>query len=251
MPSTSQSVARAFEIFEVFKNEKRALSSSDLCLKTSVPKSTMVALLKTLTDLKMVSLDRKTSTYFPTANFSELGRWLAASRLYPQHLMDTLEDLAVKTRETITLAAYQDMELELVHVLKSPNAISFSAQKGQRFPLWGTALGYAYLSSLTDTRIRNLYRRSIDRKIIDSEILPIKQAMHEVQLVRKNKVAIADGAVFSDATAISINTGLENNGRALLIAIAGPTSRLRPQLTHLTQSLTKAVISLQSQPLYF
>lgn len=226
MASTSQSVARTIELFRLFAEERRALTTVDIAERLKMPRSSCAALLKTLFDLNMISTDRRNSSYFPTAEFAELGAWLNASSLYPESLLAALDKLALATHETITLAAYNDLMLELVYVNKSRQAISFSAERGQKFPIWGSALGTAYLTRLDTPQIKALHRRSVDRKIISEEDTPLDKILSDVEEARRHGYAFAKGAVFPDASAITRDTGIENNGRPLIVAIAGPTNRL-------------------------
>lgn len=166
MSSTSQSVDRTIRLFQAFARERRALASQEIAATIDAPRSSCAALLKTLTDLGMISIDRRTATYFPTARFAELGAWIADGSIYPHELLDMLKRLAATTGETVTLGAYHDLEVELVRVERSEQAISFSADRGQKLPLWGSGVGTAYLSRLDNGQIRTLYRRCADRRMI-------------------------------------------------------------------------------------
>ena len=227
MSSTSQSVNRAIELFRLFAEQKRALSAIEIANMIKAPRSSCSALLKTLSDLNMISIDRRTSSYLPTAEFAELGAWLSSRALYPDELLTCLDAVAEATNETVTLSAYQDLWLELVHVNRSRQAISFAAERGQRFPVWGSAVGTAYLSGLDTPKIRSLYRRAEDKRLIDPRMHHLDEILHKVEAACELGYAAVEGGVFPDAAAVAVRTGYENNGRALIAAIAGPTSRMK------------------------
>ncbi|MEM1104175.1 MAG: helix-turn-helix domain-containing protein [Pseudomonadota bacterium] len=226
MASTSQSVRRAFEVFKLFASERRSLSTIEIAESLGAPRSSCAALLKTLFDLNLLSMDRRASRYFPTAEFAELGAWLNADELYPPNLLSSLEALSAETGETVTLAAYNDLMIELVDVFSSRQAISFSAEKGQRFAVWRSALGTAYLTRLDTAQIRALYKRSLDRRVIANDEIDIENVIETVSQARRAGYAFAKGVVFPDASAMACDTGLDNNGRPLIFAIAGPTERM-------------------------
>lgn len=206
-----------------------------------MPRSSCAALLKTLFELNMVSTDRRKSSYFPTAKFAELGGWLSAENLYPESLLLALQTLAEETGETITLAAYNDLMLELVHVKKSRQAISFSAERGQKFPVWRTALGTAFLANRDNSQIKTLYRRAVDRRQILENEFTVEEILWEVDRARELGYAFARGIVYPDGSAIARNTGLENNGRQLIVAVAGPTHRLETKVRDIGHLLIETI----------
>lgn len=243
MPSTSQSVRRAFEVFRLFAKEQRSLSTIEISESLSAPRSSCAALLKTLFDMNLLSMDRRASRYFPTAEFAELGAWLNAEKLYSASLLSGLERLAEKTGETVTLAAYNDLMLELVAVFSSRQAISFSAEKGQKFPIWRSALGTAYLTRLDPPQIRSLYKRSLDRNIVSEKDVDIEDVLRSVSMAKSAGYAFAKGAVFPDASAMALDTGIDNNGRPLIAAIAGPTGRMEENEHRFGEHLVKELRS--------
>ncbi len=226
MSSISQSVGRTLKVFEAFAAEKRPLSASEIALFIAAPRSSCAALLKALCDEDVISIDRRTSSYFPTARFAELGAWIADGSIYPSDLLELMATLREETGETVTLAAYNDLLIELVQVERSAQAISFTAEKGQKFPIWGTGVGTAYLTLLDNSQIRALYRRSEARRMIAEKTPRLDDILHIVAKARTDGYAVAEGAVFRDASAVSAPLGIEVNLRQLVVSITGPTNRM-------------------------
>jgi DNA-binding IclR family transcriptional regulator len=227
MSSTSQSVGRTIELFAGFARERRALSASEIAAIIAAPRSSCAALLKTLVDLDMVSVDRRTATYFPTARFAQLGAWISDGSIYPAKILEIMHELCAVTGETITLATSNDLMIELVQVERSEQAISFAAEKGQKFSLWGTGVGTAYLASLDNAQIRSLHRRCETRKLVPNHAPPIEDILNAAAAARRKGYTVAEGAVFADASAIAAPTPLKVNGRPLVVSIAGPTTRMK------------------------
>ncbi|MEL7030527.1 MAG: helix-turn-helix domain-containing protein, partial [Pseudomonadota bacterium] len=245
LASTSQSVARSFELFAAFAEERRALTAIEIAERIAAPRSSCAALLKTLTDLGLISLDRRTVSYFPTAKFAELGAWLADGSMFPEPVLETLAALREETAETITLAAYEDLKMELVRVERSAQAISFTAEEGQIFPVWGTGVGTAYLSTLNTQQIRTLYRRAEDRRSVDARAHPLERILADADHAREVGFHAARSAVFPDADAVSAPAPVKLAGRPLVITIAGPASRMRPLETAHGERLRQAVERLE------
>ena len=239
MSSTSQSVGRTIELFAGFAREKRALSAAEIAGIIDAPRSSCAALLKTLVDLDMISLDRRTATYFPTAHFAELGAWISDGSIYPAAILEIMHELRALTGETITLATSNDLMIELVQVERSEQAISFAAEKGQKFSLWGTGVGTAYLASLDTAQIRALYRRAETRKLIPKQAPPLEEILAAVAELRRKGYTIAEGAVFADASAIAAPAPVKVNGRPLVVSIAGPTARMKKRYAALGDLLVE------------
>lgn len=247
MSSTSQSVDRTIEIFKLFARERRALNATEIGSAIEAPRSSCAALLKTLVDLSMLSIDRRTSTYFPTARFAELGRWIVDDRFLPERLTVLLEDLQQITEETITLGAVQDLSIELIRVERSRQAISFTAEEGQTFSLLGSSLGTAYLASQDNHQVRALYRRAEDRKLVDTQKYSLETILKMVEQARVHGYAVLENAVFSDATAIAIGTGFSIAQRQLVLAIAGPSARIIPKKDSFGRLLVREIAALKSR----
>lgn len=228
MSSISSSVLRAFKLFELFEKHRKPMTAQELANGIGAPRSSCAALLKALADLGMLGMDRRTNSYFPTARFAELGSWIADGSLFPASVLELLETLRDVTGETVTLASYQDLMIELVQVEKSDQAISFTAEVGQRFSVWGTGVGTAYLSTLDALQIRALYKRAENRKMVDPETQPLEALLSHASQCRDRGYYIAVGAVFPDATAISATVGPAVSARPLIVSITGPSDRMRP-----------------------
>lgn len=246
MSSISQSVGRALRVFEAFAAEKRPLSAGEIASFIAAPRSSCAALLKALCDEDMISIDRRTSSYFPTARFAELGAWIANGSIYPPELLELMSALREETGETVTLAAYNDLLMELVRVERSAQAISFTAEKGQKFPIWGTGVGTAYLTLLDNSQIRALYRRSEARRQIDGRTPPLDDVLQIVAKARADGFAVAEGAVFQDASAVSAPLGIEINMRQLVVSITGPTNRMSANYGQYGERLIQMISGLSS-----
>jgi DNA-binding IclR family transcriptional regulator len=138
-----------------------------------------------------------------------------------------MHELCALTGETITLATSNDLMIELVQVERSEQAISFAAEKGQKFSLWGTGVGAAYLSSLDSAQIKSLHRRCETRGLIPKSAPPIDAIIAEAANVRRRGYTVAEGAVFPDASAVAAPAPFKVNGRPLVVSIAGPTARMK------------------------
>jgi DNA-binding IclR family transcriptional regulator len=226
MSSVSQSVGRSLAVFELFSERKCGLTAVEIAQSLEAPRSSVAAILKELTGLSMISLNRQTLTYLPTLKFAELGCWLTDPGHFPVLLASQMEALQVHSGETITASWPIEHEMEIIQVASSRRPISFVAERGQRLPLWSSSGGMAFLSSMTNTQVRARWERHrrLHQDIPTWEV--IQTLLSETRAVG---VAVAHGSVFDDASALSVLTGFELDGRPLVCSLAGPKNRIMEQ----------------------
>lgn len=234
MASVSQSVSRCIALYSLFAERQRGLTAAEIAQHLDAPRSSVAALLKELSELSMVSLDRRTLTYLPTMKFAQLGFWLTDPAHFPPTLATLMQDLQRDSGETITTSWPIDHEMEIIRVEKSRNPISFVAEIGQRLPLWHSSVGLAYLSSLTNQQIQARWEK--DRRMLEG-VPDLDEIIDVIGEVREVGVAVVHGGVFSEASAMARLVDYELDGRRLVVSIAGPMQRLKGQQSRMATLL--------------
>lgn len=235
MASVSQSVSRCFALFSLFSERQTGLTAAEIAQALDAPRSSVAALLKELSELSMVSLNRRTLTYLPTLKFAQLGSWLIDPAHFPPSLAETMADLQQRSRETVTASWPIDHEMEIIRVEESRQPISFIAELGQRLPLWKSAVGTAFLATLSNSQISARWER--DSRSLD-DVPPIAEVLDRVSHCRSLGAAVVHEGVFTDASAVARCTSVELDGRPLVLSIAGPTARMMRRAESLTEMLT-------------
>lgn len=223
MVSVSQSVTRCFQLFELFADRQTGLTAAEIAEHLNAPRSSSAALLKELSDLSMLSLNRRTLTYLPTLKFAQLGTWLTNPAHFPEALGEVMEELQYDCGETVTASWPIEHEMEIIRVVKSRNPISFVAELGQRLPLWSSAVGSAFIGSLTNAQITARWEK--DRRRLDG-VPKLELILERAAEVRAAGYTIIHGGVFEDASAIARLVKHELDGRPLVVSIAGPRTRM-------------------------
>lgn len=225
--SVSQSVARMVGVLEAFERERRALTSAELIEILAAPRSSVAALLRAMVDLSVLSLDRRSATYLPTAHFARLAAWLDEAIVREPRVLEMLKTVQEACSETVTLSAPTDLCMEILRVERSNLVISFIAEPGQQITFWGSAIGTAYLSTLPSASLGSLYERS---RRAGGPLAPT-QTLDQIKLLveqaRTSGCARAFGAVFADAGAIATPLPPNVGIRRCVLTVAGPAERLR------------------------
>ncbi|MHA7819620.1 MAG: IclR family transcriptional regulator [Erythrobacter sp.] len=234
MASVSQSVSRCIGLFGLFADRQTGLTAAEIAEHLDAPRSSVAALLKELSELSMVSLNRRTLTYLPTLAFAQLGSWLTDPAHFPPTLAEIMEGLQRESGETITASWPIDHEMEIIRVVKSRNPISFIAEIGQRLPLWHSSVGLTFLSGLTNQQIQARWEK--DRRMINN-VPELSHIIERATIARHDKIAVVHGGVFSEASAMARLVDYELDGRPLVISIAGPEQRIKANQDRLADLL--------------
>ena len=238
-----KSARRALEILEVFARHKRPLALKEVLDELGYPTSSGSALMKSLVALGYLDYDRERRTYFPTMRINVLGAWVPGVLFGDGPLLAGLEDLHVKTGQTIVLAVQSDLHAQYVHVLPSPEPLQLRAPPGTLRPLARSGMGLVLLSAKTDAEVERLRRR------INASGDDIAQTREEL-MARVNEVR-ARGYAFSRNT-ISQGVGILGAalpkgpfGRTFAVGVAGRVPELEENRDEIVKALTGLIARLE------
>ncbi len=236
-----KSAGRVLEVFEHLRTVGEPQTATRIGRALGWPKSSTNALLKSLVALGYLSFDRTRATYFPTLRVTRLGEWLPPRLLGGGATARLLDELSAATGETITLSMQNDQSMQLLRVLPGTFPISLQVREGYLVPLFETGIGAAFLSTLDDEAIRRLAERPSPRATRRSARIDIERVLSEVRTVRRQGWVAAYDRLTADTGAVAMPLPAPIDGRALVVAIAGLSDRIRRNETQLLRTLRKTV----------
>ncbi|HEY8350970.1 MAG TPA: helix-turn-helix domain-containing protein [Sphingomonadales bacterium] len=225
--SDARSLRRLVRLYEVFEQERRPLTSVEIIAALDAPRSSVANLLKTLVELNMLTIDRKAASYFPSARFAQLGGWILETWLPSQEFLDSMNSLRDATVETVVLTTPTDLEMEAVHAVGGLGHIALVVKPGQRFPLWGSAVGAAYLSTQSSSVISGLTKRLMRRGVLDPDDPKFAYWSEEIRRTRERGYASAYGSVIQDVGVVAMAVPSHLAPRPLVISVGGPATRIQ------------------------
>lgn len=226
MEKIVKSAARVLEIFEFFAHRQSPATVSEVANTLDYPISSTSTLLKSLLSLGYLEYEQSTHGYQPTIRFAVLGTWMF-DRLFADesevlHLMDELQ---LKTNETIVLAMKHGWNLDYIRVLQSISPVRFEIKPGSRRPIWLPAAGKALLAQLPEEETSKLLRW------INSEPgtprIAIKPFMAELAEIRRQGYAISEASIVPDTAMFAMALPVHGGHRPLAVAVSGPLERMR------------------------
>jgi DNA-binding IclR family transcriptional regulator len=220
-----KSVGRVFEILELFMVVRTPLNAQSICEQLGYPQSSTIGLLKSMVALGYLAFEDDDKMYFPTARLSALGEWVTPE-LQPggkiDNIMATLSDL---TGETVYLAVQKQLQMQYLMVYPGTLGIALVISEGQISPLFGSAVGKAFLSTKTDIEIERLITRIQHAVPIDLNAL-----LSELRIIRDHGYAAVFDVLLPGAGAVGFALTLSDVSGNYAIGVGGPTHRIKEKL---------------------
>lgn len=210
------------------------MSATDLAREMDAPLSSMIDLLKCLSDLGYVAYDNRSRTYHPTTRLGLLGDWLNTSPLDQSQYIQLMEKLLDQTKETIGIFWQNDTEMKCVTALHGTHPIAFNLSLGQTLPMFGSAVGSSLLAKWTNAEIEKTYQRF--KRQSSSKVLPLDTYMSSVEKARAEGYAAGYDLVMSEVGAITAALPINNN-RWIVFSVAGLSGRIRQNEDKIAQAL--------------
>ena len=232
-----QSLDRALEILRLLGSEPE-MRVTDLARRLEVHKSTVFRLLSTLQEHGLVEQNPTTEKYRLGYGLVRLAGAVVAELDLARASRSVLEELAVRTGETVNLAILQGDQVVNIDQIAAPNLVVNVNWVGKQTPLHATSNGKVLLAYLAEEERRRLLSRPLPRltprTITDPRML-------EKQLRR----ILTDGYAF---TLEELELGLNAvaapvyaaDGRVqAAVSVAGPSYRVTPQRLSELGEMTK------------
>jgi len=243
MPSKNvvKSVARVLEVLELFAQRREPMSGIEICRALKYPKSSANAILKSLVVLGYLALNPDNLKYFPSLRVTYLGDWLPGQLLGTIETTKLLESLHEATGETVTLSMQNGFHMQFIRILPGTFPLSLRVSEGFMAPIFGTAVGAAYLSTITDQAIENLYKRAVTRGAFKGQPVTLESVMVDVVTARKDGCVRAYDRILPDTGAIAAPLMTQAHDQHLVIGIGGLSARIRRSEDDMVKKLKRVI----------
>lgn len=238
--SSPRSVMRLLGIFEAIAAAPDGLSLAELSVSLSSPKSTLLTMLRPL--VARGHLLHGGGRYRLGPTIFRFASDILARRRFPQLIRAIMEDLVVRSQETVFLAAIDRVAGIATYVegIDSPQAVRYSVPAGTTRPLFCSAAGLALLA-YQDPAWRRDYiaaadlRAMTDRTITDKGLLETR-----ITEIRDARISVSLGEAITDAGGIAAPIGEPGGSVAMCLLLAGPVARIKERLATLVPMVRDA-----------
>ena len=238
-----KSADRAMAILEVFRDVRRAATARELADMLGMPRSSTNVLLRSLIAGGYLRYDEIRASYFPTLRVFQLGSWLMDGFFNHPRIDAVMRELSAATRETICLWVRVGTVATVVSVIESPQAIALAMKPGESAPIFGSAVGLAFLAAMPVKEVGLLHERwlkTLSKEQRDSS----KDLVAKVEQVRKRRSSVGYDFWLEDAGAVArafIHPALEETA---VLAVGGPVFRIQRNERIIIETLEKSLKAL-------
>ncbi len=235
---------RVIEIIETFARERRALSLTELARLLSVPASSCLALIRTLTALGYLYEAGRRQGYYPTGRLLAMAQQIARHDPVLDRVHDTMNELRAATGETVVIGKLHDGAAVLyLDVLESPHAIRYIATAGERRELHANSIGKALLWAMAPEERQVLLAQLSYRAFTPRTLASAAQLEADLARGAERGSFVNLGESMPDVGALA--WPLKLSGEWYGISIAGPVYRIEPNLERFGAILRTACATLE------
>lgn len=237
-----KSARRALEILDLYEKLRRASGVGEVARLLGYPQSSTSFLMNDLRRLGYLNYDAETRRFAPTMRVALLGGWIHAGTFGRSEILGLLERVRELTGMTTLLCTQNGAEVQYMHVVEagtSPNKLSL--RPGTARPICRAAGGLVLLAERSDAEVGRLVR-SINASATAKQREDPAKVMRYVQRTRRDGYAWIFGGVFPDIGSVGVRLPFNDIlDKPLVLAVAGPASRVRRQHRALAAILQREI----------
>lgn len=231
--SLSRSATRALDVLELFGQFRRPLRAIEIARALDLHPSTANQLLKTMVGSAHLTFEAVTKSYLPSPRLARFGSWMVENYGADERLRRLVRNLQTMVGETVTLTTPNDTFMQVIELAPPGHGLD-GAERGLRVPMFGSATGMAFLSTLSDSEILRLALRA---RIATAEQPGLFARKLDVRREGAADGPSPDGAVWSVAIALPGTAA----PAPLVLGLAGPTERMKPNLAQLKRRMRASI----------
>lgn len=221
----SKIVDRTLDVFEMFADQRRPLSLSEMARLLNIPISSCHDVVQALIRRGYVCEAAARPGFYPTLRLLRLGEIIAENSPIPAGAVEVVEQLSNRLRETVALAKASKLELTYVLVRESDHGLRISVREGAAVrSLHATSAGKCLLGSLSARELDD-FLATLDPVPLTPKTLTDKDALRrDVALGNERGWFLNDEESSLDAQTLSAR--FHWGGAIYVLTVAGPISRI-------------------------
>ena len=241
-----RSVDRVMDLLELFARDRQPKTLSQLCVLLGTPKASLFSLVGALAKREMLVRDEAGRYQLGPASL-RVAMSMVATRSFTDLTHPFLLKLARETGETALIGCLDLQSLKAVYIDKaeSESSVRYTVPIGQTRDLHCSSVGkliLAYRPDIAELVMKKpKLARHTDNTIVDKKLLTA-----QLRTIRRSGISrTIDEATFG-ATGMAAPVLNAGGDIVVGVVVAGPTQRIRPNMTKVEQALRKAAAALSS-----
>lgn len=214
-------VERVFLVLEGFGRFNRPMNLTEIARSLNSPKSSMLKLLRGMTELGYLTEDESTKTYFPSPKVSNLGSDVESLLVGHHETIVMLEDLRDATGESVSMAIQNGVEVSFFNSLLGTKQLALNVNDGASYPIYVSAAGRAILAQLEPAELKKITNRI--KTIADATwpVFDVKKLMENVVEIRATGYAKTHPDASTDVISVAKLIPLQTGPRPVAVSVGG------------------------------
>lgn len=185
---TVRAVDRALELLLVYAHGQADYTLAELARASGLEKPTVHRLMRTLEERRFVER-RSDGRYILGQTLITLGMIAAENRELSQLVMPILQNVASRTRETVSCTVLDDYEMVTVAVIPGMHRLRYHVYPGERVPAVLTGDGRVMLAELPRAEMLRRIRAEMNHSGRRIEKARLRQLVNQLDDIRAHGVA--------------------------------------------------------------
>jgi DNA-binding IclR family transcriptional regulator len=240
----SKTVERTLDLLELFADEKRPLSLSDIARLLKIPVSSCHDVVQAMQARGYLYELAPRAGYYPTQRINRLARDIGEHDPVVARAEVLLRSLRDGIDESVLLAKVSGMQASYLLVFESSHPLRFLVKVGDTLPnLHATSDGKALLASLDDRALDAWLRTANLRSLTARTIVSKAEFRRDIELGRQRRWFL--NQCESEDGVTSLSAAFHWNGAVYIVTVAGPASRLNARLEQTAELIRNVCLLLE------
>ncbi|MGR3552003.1 IclR family transcriptional regulator [Pseudooceanicola sp.] len=218
-----RSLTRILALFDLFAQSNRRMTLAELSTTLACPKSSLLVLLRPLTEKGY--LVRENDTYSLGPKIIQFAQTILTHHPFEAVLRGIMTELVDQTGETVLFAIRDGDRVVYTSVIESPQVVRYVAHIGVNRPLFCSASGLVTLAYDTPEELDEYFRRTELKPLTPNSVTDEQVLRRQIAEIRKEGYCGTMGTAHIDAAGVSVPVLRADNQLAGALVIGAPVAR--------------------------
>jgi IclR family transcriptional regulator, acetate operon repressor len=234
-----KSADRTLDLFEAFARTQKPLTLSELARELKVAPSSCFALIKTLRARGYLYGVGERRTVYPTRRMLDQATAIASCEPNVARMLPVMSALRDETNETIILGRRERNGVVYLQICESRQTVRYSAQVGDVKPLYSSAIGKAFLSTVPSPERTRLIQALPKPRVTPNTLCTTAELSDDIEagLARGYQMTKGENVVDVIGLALPVRLG----GDLFGVCVAGPMHRMSTMHARHAKALKRAL----------
>jgi DNA-binding IclR family transcriptional regulator len=241
-----KSALRVLEIFELFRELRRPLSTEEIALTLDYPYSSTAALVKLLVQEGYLSAQGRPKRFIPTLRVTALGNWASEKTGRNGYIFQSMESIHQKTGLNVALQYRVGIRSQLLYFINSDTHAAFHVKAGLSRLLTSSAAGSLIMAGLDDLEIRRIIKKCNAHAPTLEGRVDASTALRRIGEIRETGYVFVQNATVHGSAYLGVPLKGSSHEAPMALGVGGTAAEVAPYKSYLVEGLARVRAELES-----